>query len=119
MISQRQIVVTFFIALASLSFVGCDQPQPIINIVDNRPKPPAFDERPRPILTAAVTGVVAAQPTRDDVGDSWIKRHIYTEGAPDESGLAVRSAPNFVSSSPAPQSKRLLSPQDFNPNAIY
>ena len=111
-----------FILLA-LASSGCAD-APIINIVDNRPKAPEFDERPRPALTAAITGTVMAQPSRIDIGDSWIKRHIYTEGAPSEVGLSYGQQSLTYGQAPtsaAPQTpppKTVLSPTDFNPEHL-
>ena len=118
MILRRYLIFTLLVA----GPLGGCAPQPIINIVDNTPKPPVFGERERPAVTAAITGAYMAQPSRKDIAQSWIKRHIYTEGAPTETQLSFGPAPT-----PTPQRstavgvsppKTILTPNDFNPNNL-
>jgi len=92
-----------------------------------------FGDAPRPALAAAIGGVEAATPKRNDVGSSWIKRHLVLEkrlspavisAAPSQME-ARNTSPPAAAYAPRPPNPRgpfpskLLSPDQFDPNRVF
>ena len=114
----------------ALSLSACSRNN-VVYMQPPAPQEKKFGDAPRPALAAAIGGVSTATPTRDQVGTSWVKRHLVLEG---------KLAPALIAGTPAPGAapppasavsayagatrrpaapSAILSPDQFDPNRVF
>ena len=115
-----------------LALCGCANDR-VVYVHDGARPEKQFGDAPRPALTAAIGGVEAAPPHRNEVGSSWIKRHLVLEkriapaviNAPAAQVANRDPPPPIAAYAPRPASSRgpfpskILSPDQFDPNRVF
>jgi len=113
---------------AALALSACGRNN-VVYMQAPAPQEKKFGDAPRPALAAAIGGVSSATPTRDQVGSSWVKRHLVLEqklapaliAASPPPAAAPPSPVSAYASSPRRQAipSLLLSPDQFDPNRVF
>lgn len=117
------------IVSVALSLSACSRN--VVYMQTPAPQEKKFGDAPRPALTAAIGGVSSATPTREQVGSSWVKRHLVLEqklapaliaAAPPTTSTQQPASPvsAYAGAARRPATPgALLTPDQFDPNRVF